>query len=226
MYTYEELTSKIHKEWLPFFEENKDHLNNIIGLLNKMTNTIYPNEQDIFKAFYYYGPKDIKLIILGQDPYINEEDNIPQAMGLSFSVPESHTKIPPSLKNIFKEINNCYPEFIFKNGSLERWAKEEKILLLNSSLTVFKGNSNSHSHLWTGFTDKLIKWLDEQNENCLYLLMGNYAKNKSKYISNHNNIFFTVHPSPLSAYNGFFGSNVFKKINDHLEENNITPIKW
>lgn len=226
MYIYEKLIKYIHIDWLPFIEDNKDHLISIINILNKMTDTIYPKQRDIFRALYYYGPKDIKLVILGQDPYINEENNIPQAMGLSFSVPESHKKIPPSLKNIFKEINNCYPDFIFKNGSLERWAKEEKILLLNSSLTVFKGNSNSHSHLWTTFTDKLIKWLDEQNKDCLYLLMGNYAKNKLKYISNHDNIFYTVHPSPLSAYNGFFGSNVFKKINDHLEEHHIIPIKW
>ncbi len=223
MYTYEKLTENIHAGWLPFFEENNNNLMSIIEILNKMENKIYPNEEDIFRALYYHGPTDIKLLLLGQDPYINEEHNKPQATGLSFSVPDTH-KIPPSLKNIFKEIKNSYPDFTFKNGSLERWAKEEKILLLNSSLTVFKGNSNSHSHLWNNFTDKLIKWLNEKNKDCIFLLMGNYAKNKSKYIT--NKIFFTVHPSPLSAYNGFFGCNVFKNINDYLIEHNITPIKW
>jgi uracil-DNA glycosylase len=224
MYTYENLTENIHNDWLPFFEENKDHLMGIINILNKMTLKIYPNYIDIFRALYYHGPKDIKLLLLGQDPYISEENNIPQAMGLSFSVPPSHKKIPPSLKNIFKEIKNNYPDFTFENGSLERWAKEEKILLLNSSLTVFNGSSNSHSHLWPGFTDKLIKWFNEQNNNCVFLLMGNYAKNKSKYIT--NKIFSTVHPSPLSAHKGFFGCGVFKNINDYLDEHNIIPIKW
>jgi uracil-DNA glycosylase len=236
MYTYEKVTNRIHPDWMPFFEINKDEL---ISILNKINNEIesniiiYPRQKDLFRALYYHSPNDIKLIILGQDPYINEENNIPQAMGLCFSVPRSisenrSNKIPPSLKNIYKEINNSYPDYNIPNhGLLKKWARKEKILLLNSSLTVIKGKSNSHANLWITFTDKLIKWFQDINNNSIFLLMGNFAKNKQKIIDNSKHkIFITVHPSPLSAYNGFFGCNVFKLINDCLIQNNKEPIKW
>ncbi len=227
MYSYDEITARIHIDWMPFFEANKSELINILVKLNELskTETIYPRQRDIFRAFYYHSPADIKLTIIAQDPYINEESNKPQAMGLCFSVPRVHTKIPPSLQNIRKEIKNCYPDYIIPNhGLLKKWARKEKILLLNSSLTVCKGKSNSHAHLWTKFTDKLIKWF-VNNSNSTFLLMGNFAIEKAKFIEN-NKIFTTVHPSPLSAHNGFFGCGVFKKINDYLEENNIDVIKW
>ena len=225
-YTYEKVTKRIHPEWMPFFNDNKDELINILDKLNELrkVNTIYPHRQDIFRAFYYHSPKDIKLTIIAQDPYINEDNNKPQAMGLCFSVPRSHKKIPPSLKNIRIEIKNCYPDYIIpKHGLLKKWAKREKILLLNSSLTVFKGKSNSHEYLWTNFTDKLIKWFTN-NTSSAFLLMGSYANNKAKFIN--NKIFTTVHPSPLSAYSGFFKSGVFKRINNYFEDNNIEEINW
>jgi len=225
-YKYDYMTFNIHKEWLPFFDSNKDELIAILDKLNELSKTqiIYPRKSDIFRAFYYHSPKDIKLTILAQDPYINEESNKPQAMGLCFSVPKVHKKIPPSLQNIRKEIKNSYPDYIIpEHGLLKKWARKEKLLLLNSSLTVCKGKSNSHAYLWTKFTDKLIKWLSDHS-NTAFLLMGNYAINKSQFIN--NKIFTTVHPSPLSAYNGFFGSGIFKKINDYLEENNIEKINW
>ncbi len=104
-------------------------------------------------------------------------------MGLCFSVPKKHKKIPPSLKNIFKEIKNSYPDYdIPSHGLLKRWARKDKMLLLNSSLTVVKGKSNSHAYLWINFTDKLIKWLSGINEKCVFLLMGSYAKNKSIFV--------------------------------------------
>ena len=236
MYTYEKVTNRIHPDWMPFFEINKDEL---ISILNKINNEIelntiiYPRQKDLFRALYYYSPNDIKLTILGQDPYINEENNIPQAMGLCFSVPRSisenrSNKIPPSLKNIYKEIKNSYPDYNIPNhGLLKKWARKEKVLLLNSSLTVIKGKSNSHAHLWIIFTDKLIKWFQDINKNSIFLLMGNFAKNKQQIIDeSKHKIFITIHPSPLSAYNGFFGCNVFKLINDCLIQNNKEPIKW
>ena len=226
-YSYNKLIERVHPEWLPFFEENKDELLFIINELNKMKTTIYPKRKDIFRALYYHSPKDIKLLILGQDPYINEINGKPEAMGLSFSVPKCHPKIPPSLKNIFTEIKNSYPDFnIPKHGLLKKWARKEKILLLNSALTVNKGSSNSHAKLWEKFTDMMIEWFQNNNTNAVFLLMGKFAQSKSKFINDNHKIFKCVHPSPLSAYNGFFGCHVFKDINEYLKINNIDPIIW
>ncbi len=226
IYDYDKITNRIHPGWMPFFEKHKDEL---ILILNKLTGlsevqTIYPRKKDIFRAFYYHSPKDIKLTIIAQDPYINEENNTPQAMGLCFSVPKKHKLIPPSLQNIRKEIKNNYPDYNMpSHGLLKKWAKREKILLLNSSLTVCKGKSNSHAYIWTDFIDKLIDWFDK-NTDSVYLLMGGFAKAKGIFI-NHK-IFTTAHPSPLSAYNGFFNSNIFRKINDYFEGQDMKTIKW
>ncbi len=227
-YTYEYTTKRIHPGWMPFIEDNKNELISILKKVNDISvaDIVYPRPKDVFRALYYHDPKDIKLMICGQDCYINEENETPQAMGLCFSVPRKHKKIPPSLQNIFSEIKNCYPDYQKpSHGLLKRWARKEKMLLLNASLTVLRGKSNSHAYLWNNFTDKLIKWFQEMNNNCIFLLMGNYAKNKTSIINNHK-IFTTIHPSPLSAYNGFFGCNVFKDINDYLEIQNIKPIIW
>jgi len=226
------MLQNINDGWKPFFEQNKKEFDDIISKIEEIRTTkiIYPSNNDIFRTLFYFPPEETKLVILGQDPYINEENNIPQACGLSFSVPESHKKIPPSLKNIYKEIKNCYPEIIIPNhGCLKKWVENEKIILLNCSLTVEKGKSNSHINLWEKFTDKLIKFISMKAPNAIYLLMGNFAINKieqSLQLLNNINIFTTVHPSPLSAHRGFFGSMVFKKINDYLISKNITPIKW
>jgi uracil-DNA glycosylase len=231
-YDYNKLTKRIHTDWMPFFDNNKDELINILDKLNEMDNIIYPKKQDIFRAFYYHSPQDIKLTIIAQDPYINEYNGVPQAMGLCFSVPrsisENNKNIPPSLKNIRKEIKNCYPDYNIPNhGLLKKWARKQKILLLNSSLTVFKGKSNSHAYLWTEFTDKLIEWFSNINPHCVFLLMGSFAKNKQELIdTKKHKTFITVHPSPLSAHNGFFGCGVFKQINDYYESKNIDIIKW
>ena len=226
-----DIISKIHKGWLEFFEENKEQLDKILEKI-EFNENIFPNKQNIFKSLFYFPPEEIKLFIMGQDPYINyemiNEVKVPQACGLSFSVPKSHKKIPPSLKNIFKEIKNCYPDYeIPKHGSLKRWVKKEKILLLNAALTVSEGKSNSHAILWSDFTNKLIKFISDKNEKTIFLLMGNFAINKKCLIDeNKHKIFTTVHPSPLSASKGFFNCNVFKNINDYLVENNQETINW
>lgn len=230
-YNYK-LMDKIHKGWHTFFDNNTNELKNILNNIDFDNEIIYPNKKDIFRAFNYFPPEEIRLLIIGQDPYISYEiiNNIkvPQACGLAFSIPKSHKKIPPSLKNIFIEIKNNYPDFeIPKHGCLESWVKKEKILLLNSTLTVSAGKSNSHAHIWTNFTDKLIKWFQEKNTSCIFLLMGAFAQKKTNFIDiKKHKIFSTVHPSPLSAYNGFFGCNVFKKINEYLETTNKEPINW
>ena len=229
-YRYEKMTKRIHPDWLPFFESNKQDLIKIFKILNDqhISNLIYPNRQDIFRALFYSSPKDIRLVILGQDPYISEEYGKPQAMGLSFSIPKIHRKIPPSLKNIFNEIKNCYPNYIIpKHGLLKRWARKENILMLNSALTVIAGKSNSHMKLWQDFTDKLIEWFQENNEGTTFLLMGNFAKSKKILIcTNKHTIFETAHPSPLSAYTGFNNSNIFKMIDEHLINQGKHPIMW
>lgn len=228
MYNYDNVTKRVNSKWLPFFEENKKELEEILKKVNEIGGVIYPKEKDLFRALYYHKPEDIKLFLLGQDPYINEENDLPQAMGLSFSVPKKHKKIPPSLQNIFKEIKNSYPDFnIPKHGLLKRWARVEKILLLNSALTVTAGKSNSHAEIWAKFTDKIIKFISEKNPECIFLLMGAFAQKKADLVdTKKHKVFKTVHPSPLSAYNGFFGCQVFKKINDYLEEKDKEPINW
>ncbi len=225
-FSYDSVIKRVHPEWLDFFELNKDEFINILDQVNKDSKDgkiIFPLPKDLLRTLYYFGPKDTKLVLLGQDPYINSEvcsgKTVPQACGMSFGVPKAHKKIPPSLKNIFKEIKNCYPEYIIPNhGFLKRWIRKENILLLNSALTVIESKSNSHQHLWSNFTDKLIRYISDTSVNTVFLLMGNFAIGKTKLIdSNKHKIFTTVHPSPLSAHNGFFGSQVFLKIMNFFE---------
>tara|TARA_A100001015_G_scaffold321347_1_gene451631 strand:+ start:5478 stop:6179 length:702 start_codon:yes stop_codon:yes gene_type:complete len=192
---------------------------------------IYPNEEDIFKVFSYFDLKEINLVFLGQDPYINDEKHsnkiIPQAEGLAFSVPKTH-KIPPSLRNIFKELKNEYEDFnIPLNGNLIRWVKEEKILLLNTALTVEKGKSNSHQSIWVDFVNDLIEYISDNGENVVFLLLGNNAKSKSKLIEEDKHVIVKgIHPSPLSANRGFFNSGIFKKVNEELLKLDKMAIKW
>ena len=217
---------KYKEEWSEFFEDN-----NVEKILDDaLKDTVYPKKKNIFKIFKYLEPSEIKVVLLGQDPYIGSEihsdKDIPQAMGLSFSVPSTH-KIPPSLKNIFKEINNSYPEIDFKHGNLKKWVKREKIFLLNSALTVIPKRSNSHQKLWKDFTDNVIKYLSDTQENIIFLLMGNNAISKKQLIDVKKHIVFTtVHPSPLSASRGFFGCDVFKKINEKLVSLGREEINW
>ncbi len=155
-------------------------------------------------------------------------------MGMSFSVPES-VKIPPSLRNIYKELNESIDNFeIPSYGDLSRWVKKENIILLNASLTVLDGQSNSHQKLWTEFTDNLIKYISDKTNNVVFILWGNFAKSKSRLIDmEKHKIISGVHPSPLSArYNlkgdmrSFFGHDQFNKVNIYLKKNNKSNINW
>jgi uracil-DNA glycosylase len=228
-YKLENVIKNVNNNWKPFFEENKEMLEKILDqvIISSKQNTIFPFPEDVFKSLEYFGPMDVRLIILGQDPYIGSETIdgkvVPQAHGLSFSVPSSHKKIPPSLKNIFKEIGM---KDMPKNGCLLRWVEQENMLLLNSALTVIEGKSNSHQHLWAPFTDKLIEYVGKVNQGTIFLLMGNFAIGKNKLIdSKKHKVFTCAHPSPLSA-KLFFGCNVFNQINEYLVGKDLPPIKW
>ncbi len=184
--------------------------------------TIYPPYDDIFNSFKLTSLSNVKVVILGQDPYHEEG----QAHGLAFSTPDGRT-IPRSLKNIFKEINDEYSYPIPKSGCLEKWAKQG-VFLLNTVLTVEKGNANSHSKCgWQTFTDNVIKILNNRTQPIVFLLWGKQAEKKKELITNPNHlVLITSHPSPFSARRGFFGSNHFKLANRFLKENNIDEINW
>jgi uracil-DNA glycosylase len=205
---------KIHKSWKPLFDEYITDININLDKIYNTTDIIYPPKEKIFKVFEM-DIKDIKVLLLGQDPY----HNMNQANGLSFSV-ETGVKVPPSLKNIFKELKNEFPDrnydFTTNNGNIERWFYEEKIFLLNASLTVIQNKPASQMHLWENFTNNVIKYISDNNDKCVFLLLGNYAKSKEKFISNKDNIITGVHPSPLSANKGFFNSQIFMKVEEKL----------
>lgn len=187
-----------------------------------ITKIIYPDKYDIFNALHYTSYKDVKVVILGQDPYHGPN----QAHGLSFSV-SSGVKIPPSLLNIYKELNSDLGCYIPNNGYLKKWA-DQGVLLLNTSLTVRAGEANSHKNKgWEIFTDKIISLINEKTDPVVFLLWGNNAINKKKLITNKQHLILSsTHPSPLSASRGFFGSKPFSKINKFLISVNKAPIDW
>ena len=184
-------------------------------------NTIYPAKENIFEIFKILAPKEIKVVILGQDPYHGEK----QAQGLSFSVPKGMT-MPPSLRNIYKELINDLG-IKKENGDLTSWANQG-VFLLNTILTVEKSNPGSHQGKgWEIITDKVIQLISEQNNNVVFLLWGKYAQGKCSLIdSTKHHLIQSPHPSPFSAYRGFFGSKPFSKVNRYLEKNGIQSIEW
>ena len=184
---------------------------------------VYPPQNEIFSAFKLTEFEQVKVVILGQDPYHGPN----QAHGLAFSVKPS-VKIPPSLLNMYKELKNEYPDFQIPNhGYLVPWA-EQGVLLLNTVLTVEQGQAHSHANFgWETFTDHVIQALNEQRENLVFLLWGSHAQRKGQFIDRTKHCVLTaVHPSPLSANRGFFGCGHFAKANDYLSSKNLSPIKW
>ena len=202
----------MNESWKPFFD--KLNIINLDPLYSSEEKPVYPEKQNVYRVFEMDVTK-IRVVLLGQDPYHGPN----QAHGLSFSVPTG-VKIPPSLRNIFKELQNEFPErnYNFVSGNLEQWFYREKIFLLNASLTVIEGKAGSHMKQWESFTNSVIEFISTQNPSCVFLLLGNFAKSKEKYISNKENIVNGVHPSPLSAHNGFFNSNIFIKVEELLNE--------
>ncbi len=184
--------------------------------------TIYPPKDYIFNALKLTSYKDTKVVIVGQDPYHGEH----QAHGLSFSV-QKGVKVPPSLQNIYKELYDDLGVPIRNDGDLTGWAKQG-VLLLNAVLTVEKDKAASHRNWgWKLLTDYIIKVLNMKEEPVVFILWGNFAKEKAKLITNpHHYIITSPHPSPFSAYSGFFGSKPFSKTNDYLVKNNLKSIDW
>lgn len=230
----------VKKSWKKIIKNSMsdEQYKKIKETVNNSTGNVYPNFENIFETFKYFDIDELKVVILGQDCYINciEENGIiyPQANGLAFSVNNKH-RIPPSLKNIFKEMKETIDDFeIPNNGDLSNWVRNEKILLLNSALTVEHGKSNSHMKLWEPITDNIIKSISDKCQNIVFILWGNFAKSKKKFIDvDKHFIIEGVHPSPLACkYNlkgtskSFFGHNYFNRVNDYLKENKIENIEW
>jgi len=186
------------------------------------SNVVYPKLTEIFKAFRLTSYKDVKVVILGQDPYHGEN----QAEGLSFSVKEGIKK-PPSLQNIFLELKDDLGYEIPNTGSLISWA-ESGVLLLNSILTVEKDKPASHRNYgWEVFTDSVIKKINEKNTPVVFIFWGSFAKSKKVYVTNSKHLVIeSSHPSPFSARNGFFGSRPFSRTNMFLEKNGLEKINW
>ncbi len=194
-----------------------------------LSQTIFPKPKNVFAAFEACPFGDVKVVILGQDPY----HGIGQATGLSFAVPET-VPLPPSLQNIFKEIESDFAEQDaeqsikpVQNGDLTRWAKQG-VLLLNATLTVRASTPGSHQKRgWEEFTDAVIKALSDQREGIVFMLWGNYAKNKGAHIDRTKHLVLeAAHPSPFSVHNGFFGCRHFSKANKYLKERGLPEIDW
>ena len=203
---------------------NSNGFHNFMNIVKEKyrENTCFPEYNNIFNALKLTPYKDVKVVILGQDPY----HGTGEAHGLSFSV-QKGVKKPPSLKNIFKELKDDLGYDEPADGDLTSWAKQG-VLLLNSVLTVEKDKAASHKDLgWNLLTDHIIKLLNQKQEPVVVILWGNFARNKKEFITNHKHLIIeSPHPSPFSANSGFFGSKPFSKTNNFLIKNNITPVNF
>ncbi len=206
----EELAKQYFKDLVIFLEDERKN------------RTIFPPEDDVFNAFNMTAFEDIKVVILGQDPYHGRG----QGHGLAFSVQDG-ISYPPSLRNIFKEYSDDLGYEIPKNGNLGNWAKEG-VFLINAVLTVHEAEANSHKAKgWEKFTDAVIKLISEKREHVVFILWGKPAQMKSKFINTDKHLILNApHPSPLSSYRGFFGSKPFSKVNNYLQKHHIKDIDW
>ena len=217
----------ITNDWAQYLqpEYKKEYYKNLYKKVNEEYGsgaTIFPPSDDIFNAFHLTPLQEVKCVIIGQDPY----HNVNQAHGLCFSV-RPEVEIPPSLVNIYKELQTDLGCEIPNNGYLVKWAKQG-VLLLNSVLTVRAHQANSHQGIgWEQFTDAVMDILNEQNRPIVFLLWGKPAQNKAARLNNPNHLILKApHPSPLSAYRGFFGCRHFSKANAFLTANGLDPIDW
>lgn len=217
---------KLPNEWFNALQDEteKDYFKELCAFVEDEynSNVIYPPKEDVFNALKYTSLEDVKVVILGQDPYFNEK----QAHGLCFSV-QLGVDVPPSLRNIYTELENDLGLVRPNNGYLTKWAKQG-VLMLNTVLTVRAENPNSHQGKgWEKFTDAIIRKLNEQDRPIVYMLWGKPAQTKIKMLNNPNHLILKApHPSPLSAYRGFFGCKHFSTANDFLEKNGLLPIDW
>ena len=217
----------IDNDWLPVLspEFRKPYYRELYRFLQQeyQAHTIFPPMQNVFEALHLTPLSEVRVVILGQDPY----HNVHQAHGLSFSVPEDQTALPPSLINIFKELHDEFGYPMPDNGCLIPWARQG-VLLLNTVLTVRAHQAFSHqNHGWEFFTDAIIRSVNEQDRPIVYMLWGTPAQSKSVMLNNPRHLVLKApHPSPLSAYRGFFGCNHFKLCNEFLTAQGEKPIDW
>lgn len=218
---------KIEKSWKEKLakEFEKDYFRELTSFVReeyKGTTPIYPPARLIFNAFDHCPFENVKVVILGQDPYHGPG----QANGLCFSVNKG-IQFPPSLMNIFKEIADDTGKPIPSDGDLTRWS-DQGVLLLNATLTVRAASAGSHQNKgWEQFTDAVIRILAEKRENIVFILWGSYAQKKGAFIDRNKHLVLTSpHPSPLSAYHGFFGNHHFTRANDYLQSHGMQPIEW
>lgn len=212
----------MNKAWRKLFAE-LDLISEMEKLKSEAyaSETVLPSEENVFRAFDFFDPSETKVVLIGQDPY----HGVGQANGLSFSVKKDQ-KIPPSLRNLYKELQTDMACGMPTSGELEPWAKQG-VLLLNAVLTVEEGKAGSHQKLgWQAITKTILTRLS-QNENLVFILLGAWAQKFAEDIdfSGHK-VIKTHHPSPLSAHRGFFGSKIYSESNKYLIENNKTPIQW
>jgi uracil-DNA glycosylase len=190
-------------------------------LRERKASTVFPSEHEVFTALQLTSPDNVRVVIVGQDPY----HGAGQAHGLSFSVKHG-TRIPPSLRNIYAELHSDLDIPLPQHGNLEAWAKQG-VLLLNSTLTVREGEAGSHAgHGWETLTDAIISYLGSRQEHIVFVLWGAHAGRKTSLINQHHTVITSVHPSPLSAHRGFFGSRPFSQINRALADHNQPEINW
>ncbi|GGH09674.1 uracil-DNA glycosylase [Sphingobacterium alkalisoli] len=221
------MNNKYHESWSPILKPlfAQDYVRKLSHFVQEERKQykVFPPENLVFNAFKLTSFPDIKVVILGQDPYHNDG----QAHGLSFSVPEG-ISFPPSLKNIFTELVSDIPGFFYpKTGDLTNWAKQG-VLLLNATLTVRAHQAASHQKMgWEEFTDSIIKKISEEREGVVFLLWGSYAQKKSIFIDPSKHLILkSVHPSPLSVYRGFYGCKHFSQTNSYLLQQGVKPIDW
>lgn len=217
----------IDNDWLPVLEPEfrKPYYAQLYRFVRQEyhEHVVYPPSEDIFNAFHFTPLHEVKVLILGQDPYHGEH----QAHGLCFSVEKSQPGIPPSLVNIYKELHDDLGCKIPNHGCLTKWA-DQGVLLLNTVLTVRAHQANSHQGRgWEQFTDAVIRAVNEQDRPIVYLLWGRPAQSKIPMLTNPKHLVLTApHPSPLSAYRGFFGCRHFSKANEFLSEHGVKPVDW
>ena len=216
----------ISNDWLPVLKEEfgKPYYRQLFQTVNQeyRTHQVFPPAEDIFNAFHLTPFHQVKVVILGQDPY----HNYGQAHGLCFSVKKG-VEIPPSLVNIYQELHDDLGCYIPNNGYLKKWA-DQGVMLLNTVLTVRAHQANSHRGIgWEEFTDAAIMALNSQDRPIVFILWGSPAQRKKVMLNNPNHLILTApHPSPLSAHRGFFGSRPFSKTNAFLTEHGLTPVDW
>lgn len=222
-----EYTMAIANDWLPALqpEFKKDYYRNLYSYVKREyeTHVVYPPSDQIFHALDLTPLHEVKVVILGQDPYHNDH----QAMGLSFSVPEDQSDLPPSLVNIYKELHDDLGCRVPQSGDLTKWARQG-VLLLNTVLTVRAHQAASHAgHGWEQFTDAILEAVNEESRPIVYMLWGSHAQSKIPMLNNPMHLVLKApHPSPLSAYRGFYGCRHFSQCNQFLEAHGVTPIDW